>query len=354
VHPIFSDGRRLAIYTTTCVPLAVAGTALLTRAPNALDTVGAAGIALPLSAVALGLMLPVWYLCRALPPESSPWSRLLVTHGGGAALASAALVYVGSGLARFVASWRADAPLPALYQSHATAVFAGGVLLYLLAVSFHYTLLALDATRRAEQQSTELRVLARESELRALKAQVHPHFLFNSLNSISALTATDPARAREMCILLAEFFRKSLSVGEKDQIALEEELAVTRAYLAIEGLRMGSRLVVHESVDEASRKCQVPPLLLQPLVENAVRHGVATCAEGGTLQLQALCDGERLSVRIENPYDPESPARPGVGLGLKNVRQRLLARYGDRAAVDAQRSGDLFRVVLLLPAEVPL
>jgi LytS/YehU family sensor histidine kinase len=211
--------------------------------------------------------------------------------------------------------------------------------------------LAVEATRRAEQQSLELTVLAREAELRALKAQVHPHFLFNSLNSISSLTTGDPARAREMCILLAEFFRKSLALGDKPTVSLEEELAVARTYLAIEGLRFGPRLRVEEAVDEAALPCGLPPLLLQPLVENAIRHGIATCAEGGVVRLQARTDGRSLRLLVENPLDPDSPARPGVGLGLANVRGRLLARYGERAWLDAERTHDGFRVTLLLPVE---
>ena len=194
-------------------------------------------------------------------------------------------------------------------------------------------------------------MLAREAELKALKAQIHPHFLFNSLNSISALTTSNPASAREMCILLAEFFRTSLALGEKASVSLEEEMTVARTYLAIERLRFGSRLSVEESVDEAGRQCRLPPLLLQPLVENAIRHGIATRAEGGVLRLEARTDGMRLRLLVENPFDPEAPVRPGVGLGLENVRRRLLARYGEDALMDAERSRDRFRVTLFVPAE---
>jgi LytS/YehU family sensor histidine kinase len=194
-------------------------------------------------------------------------------------------------------------------------------------------------------------MLAREAELRALKAQVHPHFLFNSLNSISSLTASDPARAREMCVLLAEFFRKSLAIGDRASVSLAEELEVARTYLAIERLRLGERLTLEEVVDEAGCACAMPPLLLQPLVENAIRHGIATCVEGGILRVEARLDGARLRVLVENPFDPEAPARPGVGLGLSNVRRRLQARYGDTARMEAHRAPASFRVTLEIPAE---
>jgi LytS/YehU family sensor histidine kinase len=154
-----------------------------------------------------------------------------------------------------------------------------------------------------------------------------------------------------MCILLSEFFRNSLALGEKASVPLEEELAVARTYLAIERLRLGARLGVEESVEGAATTCRLPPLLLQPLVENAVRHGIATRADGGVLRIEARLDGERLRLSVENPFDPDAPARPGVGLGLSNVRRRLQSCYGDDARMDAGRSGERFRVALSIPAE---
>src|SRR5262249_1812731 len=160
---------------------------------------------------------------------------------------------LGAVLARRAATARPGAGIEASYQAQWAGVLAAGALVYLLAVSFHYVPLGVDATRRAEQQTTELQGLARGAELRGLRAQVHPHFLFNSLNSISALVSTDPLRAREMCVLLAEFFRKTLALGERSGVTLEEELGVARTYLAIEGLRLGTRLSVEEGVDERAR-----------------------------------------------------------------------------------------------------
>jgi hypothetical protein len=352
VHPILANGRRLAAYMAASLPLSAAAVVFLTYGPNALPLTPSVLVALPLCAAALVLLLPVWYLCRALPADATPGTRLLASHGAGAVLTSAALAYLGAALARLVGSYHPAADLPGLYRAHALGLMAGGAFLYLLAVSFHYVLLGVDATRRAEQQSMELAVLAREAELKALKAQVHPHFLFNSLNSISALVASDPASAREMCILLAEFFRKTLAFGDRPSVSLEEELAVAKTYLAIERLRLGARLCIEEAIDEAAEPCRLPPLLLQPLVENSIRHGIATRAEGGLLRIEAKTDGHELRLTVENPFDPEAPVRPGVGLGLSNVRRRLLARYGDDALLEAHRSDGQFRVVVWMPAEV--
>jgi len=351
VHPILADRRRLAAYVAAAVPLAAATAALLTRGPNAFPLRPALWLSVPFALVALVLLLPVWYVCRTLPVRDSSFSRLLVTHGACAVATSLVWIYLGAALARFIGTFHPEADLAALFRLHLAGLLAGGGLLYLVAASLHYMLVAVEATGRAEQQSLEMAVLAREAELKALKAQVHPHFLFNSLNSISALTTSDPARARELCILLAEFFRRSLALGERTSVSFDEELAVVRNYLAIEGLRLGARLTVDESVDETTKACRLPPLLLQPLVENAIRHGIATRTEGGVVRLEARTDGKTLRILVENPFDPESPARPGVGLGLSSVRRRLAACYGERAVMNAERSPGRFQVTLLMPAQ---
>ena len=351
MQPVIAGRRRLALYLAASVPVALAGMALLAQGPNALPASAAALVAFPLSVAATLMLLPVWYLCRALPVNETSLSRLLLTHVVGALLTALAAAYVGGGLARMAGSARAGGEIELAFAAQSAGVMAAGALVYLLGVSFHYVLLGVDATRRAEQHSMELSILAREAELRALRAQVHPHFLFNSLNSISALVSTEPMRAREMCVLLAEFFRKTLALGERAEVTLEEELAVARTYLAIEGMRLGPRLSVEEAVDDAARRCRVPPLLLQPLVENAIRHGIATRPEGGVLRIEARSDGHRMSLGVENPFDPDAPPRPGMGVGLANVRRRLLAAYGDRARVEVERGADGFRVAISMPAE---
>ena len=351
MHPILGHWRRLGAYTTAALPVAALIAGLLTQGPGALPLLPAIALAVPMALAAVVLLLPVWYVCRSLPVGDTPRGRLLVTHAFGAAATSFVWIWTGTALSRGLGAARPELALPSRYAEHVPTLFASGALLYTLAAVFHYLLLAVESTQRAERHAIEAAMLAREAELRALKAQVHPHFLFNSLNSISALTTSDPAGAREMCVLLAEFFRKSLALGDRGSVSLEEELEVARTYLAIERLRLGARLTVEESVDERGRACRVPPLILQPLVENAIRHGIATRTEGGVLALRAQAENGRLVVQVENPFDPEAPARPGIGLGITNVRRRLLARYGDAAGLDAQRTEGRFQVTLHLPVE---
>ncbi len=210
----------------------------------------------------------------------------------------------------------------------------------------------LEESRAAQARVLETSILARDAELKALKAQINPHFLFNSLNSISALTSKDPAKAQEMCILLADFLRMTLGLGEKTLVPLREELELLQRFLAIERVRFGERLQADAHVEAQAQACLLPPLILQPLVENAIIHGIAGLSAGGTVRLSAECNGGQLHLTIENSVDPDAaPSRKG-GLGLANVRQRLETRYGKEASMKVTAEEELFRVTLSLPAEM--
>jgi LytS/YehU family sensor histidine kinase len=181
---------------------------------------------------------------------------------------------------------------------------------------------------------------------------VNPHFLFNSLNSISALTSSDAPRAREMCVLLGDFLRRTLGLGEKSAIPLDEELSLVRAFLAVEKIRFGARIQMDESIQQEALQIQIPPLLLQPLVENAVAHGIANLVEGGWIRLDAQCGDGNLSITIENNFDPDAPPRRRGGVGLANVRQRLFTRYGESASFVASADANRFRVAIVMPVDL--
>jgi two-component system, LytTR family, sensor histidine kinase AlgZ len=184
-----------------------------------------------------------------------------------------------------------------------------------------------------------------------LKAQINPHFLFNSLNSISALTTADPSRAREMCIRLSEFLRNSLRLGERGSVPFFEELALTRTYLDVERVRFGDRLRIKQEFDRECENCEVPSLLVQPLVENAIKHGIATLIEGGEINMSGGLCPHGLRFVVENPFDPDAPVPEKNGFGLINVRNRLQARYGSAATLDIQVERDQYRVTVTLPSE---
>ena len=350
MHPILGQFRRLVLYLSAWGP--PSGILLyIFVSQGGLNLTRAAALVFPLCLIYAFVCLSAWYTCRSTPFDNSgSWLGHLVA----ALVASLLWVGIAKGLASGLAQVPSLAGLDQQMGRELPILFGSGVLLYLLAVALHYVLLADEASREAEKREIEARLLARDSELKALKTQVNPHFIFNCLNSISALTTSDPEKAREMCILLADFLRKTLGLGEKALIPLRDELALSHAYLSVEQIRFGSRLKLEESTEPKVLDYVLPPLLLQPLIENAVAHGIANLTDGGWIRLAiSHAAPENLSITIENNFDPEAPRRRSTGIGLKNVRQRLDTSYGNRAKFEVHTSGDRFSVALSLPADKP-
>jgi two-component system, LytTR family, sensor histidine kinase AlgZ len=349
MHPLLSPFNRFGLYLLAWAPLTALLIYLMAR-PGAMGWQDATLLMVPLCLVYAFVCLSPWYSCKAAPLDSTPVQRLFLTHTLAALIVSLLWIQAGRFIASLLSQFRLLQGIDAKFAAHSALLFGPGFLMYTLAVASHYVILTLEESRAAQARVLETSILARDAELKALKAQINPHFLFNSLNSISALTSKDPARAQEMCILLADFLRMTLGLGEKALVTLREELDLLQRYLAIEKVRFGERLQVELHVETQAESCLLPPLILQPLVENAVVHGIAHRPEGGTIRISAE-RGERLRLMLENSVDPDAPASRKGGLGLRNVRQRVETRYGRDATITVTSEEDLFRVVLSLPVE---
>jgi hypothetical protein len=207
-------------------------------------------------------------------------------------------------------------------------------------VGFYFGIKHYLALEEKHRQLIETEIMAKEAQLRALRYQLQPHFLFNTMNAISTLVLNDqPHAATEMIGKLAHLLRSTLDAPELHHIPLCDELAVTEEYLAIEAIRFGDRLIVRWDVDEDLAEVLVPRLILQPLVENAVRHGIARRPRGGFILVKVYRKGEHIAVHIENEPPEESAAvlldglaRTG-GIGMRNVRQRLEQMYGEESTM---------------------
>ncbi len=291
------------------------------------------------------------FSCRTASLSRTPVWRVLAIHVTAAVILTFFWVHVGRIIAREMDAASGWSGTYSEYTQKTEMLYAAGIFYYLLSVAVQYALIAQSASQEAQERAAESSVRAREAELSALKAQINPHFLYNSLNSISALTSIDPARAREMCVSLADFLRLTLGMGEKAVIPLREEVGLLEKYCAIEKVRFGERLTVKEEIQEEAKECLLPPLLLQPLFENAVVHGIAQMPEGGWIRLQASRNDTRMSLTVENSWDPEAGSSRKNGVGLKNVQRRLEARYGNEAQLQASAEDEVFRVRLSFPAE---
>ena len=347
MHPILGRIDRLAIYLSAWLMACVLVAGVFTRL--GLGWTEALALLVPLFLVYAFVCLSAWYVSRATPLTTSSLLRVLVSSVLSAMFAGG--LWLG-----LTHAWIAVLSLlPQLavaadrYAQQFPFLLALGVLLFLLALAVHYVLIAFETVREAERRQLELEILTRDAELRALRAQIDPHFLYNSLNSISALTASDAAGARRMCLLLGEFLRNTLNVSTRQRIPLADELALADRFLRIEQVRFGARLQIEQRVDEDAPACLVPPLLLQPLVENAVTHGIAQLLDGGLIRLDIARRNDQLTIVVENPCEPDAATeRPG-GLGLANVRGRLEAMFGREATLHTQVEAGQFRVEVHLP-----
>jgi two-component system sensor histidine kinase AlgZ len=350
MHPILARPGYLAAYIAIWVPLGVLLAGLLAL-QGVFGWLEASLVAIPLSISFGFLSLSAWYVTGGSPVERTGALRVGVTATAASLLSSALWLLIARAWLWLIASYVTRGDIAAAFRAAAPTLFAFGFLSYLLAMAVSYLAAAFAVSRDAERRGLELQVLAREAELRALRSQLDPHFLFNSLQSISALTTVDAAAARRMCLLLAEFLRETLALGSRDRIALSAELALVRKFLSVEQVRFGDRLQVDiESPGDDADAFPVPPLLLQPLVENAVTHGVAHRLEGGTVRVRAERRVTALSITVDNPCDSDRPAGRGTGLGLRNVRERLASAYGGDAFLTAEERDGRFVVKVEIPS----
>jgi len=352
MHPLLRGRLRLVLYLLGWTGVCALLTAVLGGLGARTTVTSALAFTAPLTLVYAFVCLSAWWVCRANPLDRTRPLRLLGAAGGAALQASLSWVVIGAAWDAFLTRRFGLGPGREGIAADLALLWVAGIFLYGQSLVGHYFVLAFENAREAERRLLQTQVTAREAELRALRAQLNPHFLFNSLNSISALAGADAEAARTMCGLLGDFLRTSLALGGRERVAFEEELALAGRYLAVEQVRFGKRLTVERDVEPAALGCLVPPLLIQPLVENAVKHGVADRVEGGTVRIEARRRGESLEIAVENPRDPEAPAHRGSGLGLENVRRRLSALDPRRAHLDVLERPERFRVALTLPAVV--
>ena len=328
--------------------------ALWRKLPSALFVVGA-------SLLFATLMLVLWQ--RVLPRFSRlPLARRVVAQAAISTLAFAALSIVLMELRGVVLAESSllfpyhgpDVTITIAAQTirHAPLVFSLIPILpvvLICVVGFHQHWWRIV---RLQNRQEALRELAVSAQLAALRAQVNPHFLFNSLNSIAQLIATDPRKAEACVERLAEIYRYLLHRAEADFVSLAEELSVAESYLEIERARFGDALLVEEHIDARARDLLLPSLILQPLVENAVKHGISPKVGGGRVTIEArILDGDlRLAVRDTGVGLGDRGAIFEHGVGLRNVRDRLLRLYGaDYAPEVVSEPGAGTTVTLRIP-----
>ena len=226
-----------------------------------------------------------------------------------------------------------------------------GILFYGVIILVYYLMIFNRNIREKLVQEAELKSLVKESELNSLKSQINPHFLFNSLNSISSLTMFQPEKAQEMIIKLSEFLRYSISIKAEKLTSLQDEISNINRYLDIEKIRFGKRLAFDLQGIEPCRELMVPGMILQPLVENAVKYGVHESIEESKIEINCSCNSTALIVEIKNAWDPDFAVKKGEGIGLKNIRSRLRIIYNRDDLMQIRKDQRHYEVKILFPQQ---
>jgi sensor histidine kinase YesM len=202
---------------------------------------------------------------------------------------------------------------------------------------------------KTKERQKKIQEMAKEAELYHLKQQLQPHFLFNSLNSINALVKSQPEKAREMVLNLAEFLRGTIKKDDQKWVSIAEEKEYLDLFLEIEKIRFGHRLKVEIQVEDASKEMKIPQLLVQPLLENAIKHGLYGMTGEVDINIAFAVEGQYLKITISNPFDPESAPTKGAGFGLEVVKRRLYLLFGRNDLLETSQSENIFKVNLKIP-----
>ncbi|MBV5311823.1 MAG: histidine kinase [Prolixibacteraceae bacterium] len=286
----------------------------------------------------------IWYSIRYNSLEEVSVGRLILFHFIAASILCGIWVYISYAIYQ-----------PFIYDDNKflkdglpSKIFVGYVM-YIIYLVFFYAVNYYQSLKEKIKKEVEYKALIREAELQALKSQINPHFLFNSLNSISSLTVSDPERAQEMVINLSNFMRYSLMHNEKEMVSFSRELDNIKLYLSIEKVRFGKKLNAEFEIDAHCMEAEIPNMILQPLFENAIKYGVYETTEQVTIKTSCECDGNALKISIVNDYDASTIKRRGEGIGLRNIRKRMEIIYNQPDLIKITDHKTSFEVQLVIP-----
>jgi two-component system LytT family sensor kinase len=261
---------------------------------------------------------------------------------------------ISNALSKFLLNWTLTDPVFRSYIPFLANAYWIRLGFAFLMVGCMAVICVLWYTQQEEQENRQRKndaeKLSRDAELYKLRQQLQPHFLFNSLNSISALIVSDPSQARKMIHQLSDFLRTTLRKEEEDWVKMEEELQSLELYLDIEKVRFGHRLSTSIVRDEKSLPLLIPPMLLQPVVENAIKFGLYDTTEEVTISITVTLEQDSLKVTVQNPYDPQTASpRQGTGFGLNSVKRRLYLLFARTDLVETHAKDQVFTTTINIP-----
>lgn len=291
-----------------------------------------------------------WYVVKFISPQRQGMTETLIAHLIGVGFSVILLTHFSGQILKVF--FEGDIAYRQFYKSSILFRVLLGMLYFATTILLYYLLLYVENINEQIKKEVALQDLLKQTSLDMLMFQINPHFLFNSLNSISALTITSPTLAREMVIKLADFFRASLNKQNNEMQTLKEELAQMNLYLDIEKVRFENRLIIENSIDEACFELLVPKMILQPLYENAIKYGVYEELGKTTIKTNCACSEDALTITISNEAGAGMRHRKGTGLGISNVKERLKLIYGIDHLVKVNYSDGVFTIGLTIPRTI--
>ena len=346
-HPVLNNGVRLIAWWLVWVFLTLGQSLLFYYSYGSFTNVSLIDSAFSLliySSLALSLWYPFNFFNTGKPHSATLISNLVISG----AITISLWVFITRVIVLVVLPVQND------YQAYWDATFpyriGTGVFIYSLIVLTYYLFISLTNLSEKNAKEARLESLVKEIELKMLRSQINPHFLFNSLNSVSSLTITDPEKAREMVVKLSEFMRYALSRKDEQPVSLQSELDNLWLYLDIEKVRFGDKLITETDIKNECLDFKIPIMLLQPLYENAVKHGVYESTESVKIITHARIIDGYLEMIISNNYDPTTSLKRGTGTGLLNVSRRLELFYGNKASIKTTKENGIYSVTLYIPA----
>ncbi len=351
MHPVFSSGRYFAasilFWLSICFLFALL-TAELAKSSIAAPYLESFSLVVPWYFLLLFFCFSNIYVCRRVPLGSSSFLRVLVFQWLSAGLTTG--LWLGLGYL-----WAGELSHTGLEQTRElfintlTVHWIIGGSIYLLWVLIHYLYIKAAGSEGINSDHLRQELLVRDIELKAVKAAVHPHFMYNSLNMLANLSLSAPEKIHGICVQMSDFLRYSVNYSKRERVTVADELSHVENYLSVERERFGDHMQVKFCVDESIRDCNIMPLILFPLVENAVKHGIDSQLEQGYIHINLQSDGNKIQISIVNSYDPQGRKDKNTGLGLEALGKRLNAYYGDAATLLTEKDDKAFEVKISLP-----
>lgn len=346
IHPLF--GKNTSIYIYAFIWILFAGihfTIIFLVRQQSFSFAIAESLVFNVLYALIGLS--IWYVVRYSDFESLSVTAVITNHVGAAAFLNAIWLYLSYFILKIIFPNQSNY----IEFLQITMPWRGivGIFIYVIISLVFYISIYYKNLQQRILHEQELKMNIKEAELNFLRSQINPHFLFNSLNSISSLTMVDAEKARNMIIRLSSFLRYSLGKDQKQVVSLKEEIENCKAYLEIEKIRFGERLEFKILIDKELEEKHIPNLLLQPLLENAIKHGVYESTEIVEIVVEIIRWKESIKIVIGNKFDPTAIPRKGKGIGIKNVKERLRLIYDNDQLIKISKEEDYFEVTLFIP-----